>query len=246
MLQSSTLLRHFVVPFCIASAILSPLNGTAAAAERVSANRRPAQSPMVLEKNLRAMPENDRTRHASRALASSLEGVDKNSDQVLHLFEASVAAAPKAVLALMEVAHRAAPGRIVEITEIALEQTTRKSPRRKRDFKDIVPPGERDFKGGRDGADDHQGREDQVASILNKAIALAPDQRGALTSLVAGMFSPAFSERVFASIGGVVLGSGGLGGTAALSGTINPANIGGSVIVREGNEADPEVVSPEQ
>jgi hypothetical protein len=225
---------HFIAPAILAAAVLWPLDASAATAQEVSATVRrqvaaqPADGPAILEKNLRALPENERTRYASGALASSLDGVEKNSDRVLHHYEAAVAAAPTAVLGLMEVAHRAAPDRIVEITEIALEQTTRKAPRRKRDFKDVVPPGERDFKGGRDAADAYEGREDLVSSILNKAIALAPDQRSALLGLVRGMYPTSFADRVFASIGGVALAPGFALGGGALGGTINPANIGGS------------------
>ncbi len=205
---------------CAAGVTLSPLVASAATAQEVSTTvrrevaARPDEGPAILNRNLRALPAGERTRFATSAYAASLEGVPRNSDRVVSLFDGAVSAAPQAVLGLMEVAHRAAPDRIVEITEIALKHAGGRGP--EPDFK-----GERDYKGA-----------NMSDQIVAKAIELAPGQRLALTRLLGGGVSG----------GGLVIGPAIISG-AAISGTINPANIGGNVIVVD---APSEEVSPSE
>lgn len=213
MQKTPTILRqitsHIGTRVCIASAVFCPLNGFSATVQEVSATIRqqvlakPADAPAILEKSLRELPEGERLRYASAAFAAALEGAEKNSDRVLRLFEKAVAAAPKAAVGLLEVAHRAAPDRILELTEIAIRQVTA------------------------------LGLEELVPAIVAKAVALAPGQRVALTRLALGMVPATLGERILDALAAALTGPGAAGRGAGLGGTINPANIGGSVVSPE-------------
>lgn len=178
--------RRFVgclgVHVWIALAILHPLGASAAStttrvqvvsdAIRQQIAAKPSDAPAILEANLRELPENERLRLASGAYAATLEGVEKNADPVLRLFEKGVTVVPRAVVGLMEVAHRGAPDRILEVTEIAIRQVTT------------------------------LGMEDLVPAITAKAIGLAPGQRDALTRLAMSMTSPSLRQRILNMLGG--------------------------------------------
>jgi hypothetical protein len=154
----------------------------------------------------------------------------------------------------MEVAHRAAPDRIVQITEIALRHaappgsfktvSARGKRGGERDYKGSV--GERDFKDTRDYKGDigREGWEDAASAIVAKAMELAPDQRDALARLLYDLFPGALAARL-ENASYALLGPGTPIGVALLSGTMNPANIGGSVNALGNNPPDnPPVVSP--
>jgi hypothetical protein len=100
-----------------------------------------------------ASAANGSTGGASAAYARSLQGVAKNSNQVLDLFREAVRKQPQAVLSLMEVAHRAAPDRCVDVARIALEEAA------------------------------PDGNNEAVSKILAKAISLCPEKRTALEKL---------------------------------------------------------------
>jgi hypothetical protein len=226
---------------CTIPSLLAATSQEVAATVRRQIAAKPADGPRILNRNLSALPETQRSPYAASALAAALEGVEKNSDRVIELYAAAVKAAPRAVLSLMEVAHRAAPDRIVEITRIALESVPGL---RHGDGKEILSPDGKAVAvaGGPDTRQDGlNASERAAAAILAKALALAPGQQLALTQLVAGMFPGALGARIIElGLGfgrnGIVLGN------EILGHTINPANIGGGQVLAP----DTSVVSPEQ
>ncbi len=173
-----------------ALAILLPVTGSTATLEEVTSAVRkqvaakPAEVAAILEKNLRDLSSREQLRYASAVYAAALEGVEKNSDRVLQLFEKAVATVPRAVLGLMEVAHRAAPDRILDITEIAIRVAAA------------------------------AGMEELVPSIVAKAVSLAPDQRAALTRLSLGMVPPGLADLILKAVAEALSSPGTVGGSA--------------------------------
>jgi len=77
------------------------------------------------------------------------------------------------------------------------------------------------------------GQPDLIPLIVADAIKLDPGQRAALTVLALSSVPESLGERILADIAALLSGHGTIPSLGALGGTINPANIGGTVISNE-------------
>ena len=132
-----------------------------------------------------------------------MKGIGNNPDRALQLFAKAVALAPRAVVALMEVVHRAAPGKVVQITELAIQQVKA------------------------------AGLEELVPAIVARAVAFAPELRAELVRVALGLVPPTLGERILDAVSRAIAGAETPASASGLGGTINPANIGGSVVSPE-------------
>jgi hypothetical protein len=166
---------------------------------------KPGNAGAILQRELHALPPAEWQRLAAGIFAATLAGLDKpNSAKVRALFKIAVEASPRSAVALLEVAFRADPSSLLEFTRIAIAAV------RAAGMPELIP------------------------AIVARAVELSPEQRAALTQLALAGAPPALARAILdAIVAALANRGGGKSGLGVLGGSINPANIGGSVVSPE-------------
>ena len=221
--ETFLLVLLFVTGFATGSGMAADAEKTfAAVQQQVSA--KPGQAGQIVKTTLDALPKGERRRLAAGIFASTLKGLGKPSlSEAVKIFKIVFDASPDSGVALLVAAHEV----LQERPRWRRSRRTSASRRTRPAFPSHLAP----FLETAVKAALAAGRADLIPYLVAEAVILVPDQRVGLTELAIGLVPEPMRPRILDAI--ARLGPGGFLGSPALGGTINPGNVGGSVVSPE-------------